>query len=111
LRWLLVLEEYGVKFEYLSEQKNLASVTDDLSRLDIDSLKFQEEEEVVTLLSGSENKSSINIEFTILTALIFKSHTSDKGLSQSNLEYRHYPNVSPRHIPGIFTSGSLHEII
>jgi hypothetical protein len=40
--WLLLLEEYGVKFEYLQGKKNL--VVDALSRLDIDSLKIQEEE-------------------------------------------------------------------
>jgi hypothetical protein len=60
--WLLLLEEYGVTFEYLpgKEQKNVAVVSDALSCLDIDSLKIQEEE-VLTLLSGSENNSiSIN---------------------------------------------------
>jgi hypothetical protein len=40
--WLLVLEEYGETFEYLSGEKNI--VADALSRLDIDSLKIQEEE-------------------------------------------------------------------
>jgi hypothetical protein len=38
----LLLEEYGVIFEYLPEKKNV--VADALSRLDIDSLKIQEEE-------------------------------------------------------------------
>jgi hypothetical protein len=58
--WLLLLEEYGVTFEYLlvKTQKNVANVVDAdaLSRLDIDSLKIQEEE-VLTLLSGSENNN------------------------------------------------------
>jgi hypothetical protein len=51
LRWLLLLEEYGVAFEYLPGKKNV--VADALSCLDIDSLKIQEEEEeeVLTLLS------------------------------------------------------------
>jgi hypothetical protein len=48
--WLLPLEEYGVTFEYPPGKKN--DVADALSRLDIDSLKIQEEE-VSTLLSGS----------------------------------------------------------
>jgi hypothetical protein len=39
---LLVLEEYGVTFEYLPGKKNLAVVADALSRLDIYSLKIQE---------------------------------------------------------------------
>jgi hypothetical protein len=56
LLWLLLLEEYGVKFEYLPGKKNVGTVADDLSRLDIDSLEIQEDE-VLTLLSGSENNS------------------------------------------------------
>jgi hypothetical protein len=54
--WLLLLEEYGVTFEYLPGKKNVADIVDALSRLDIDSLKIQEGE-VLTLLSGSENNS------------------------------------------------------
>jgi hypothetical protein len=42
-------------------KKNVADVADALSRLDIDSLKIQNEE-VLTLLSGSENKSISNIK-------------------------------------------------
>jgi hypothetical protein len=45
--WLLLLEEYGVTFEYLPGKKYV--VADALSRLEIDSLKIQEEE-VLTLL-------------------------------------------------------------
>jgi hypothetical protein len=47
---LLILEEYGVTFEYLPGKKNV--VANALSRLDIDSLKIQEED-VLTLLSAS----------------------------------------------------------
>jgi hypothetical protein len=47
--WILLLEEYGVKFEYLPEQKNVSTDADALSRLDIDSLKIQEEEEEVLI--------------------------------------------------------------
>jgi hypothetical protein len=57
--WLLLLEEYGVTFEYLSGNKNVSDVADALSCLDIDILKIQEEE-VLTLLSGSENDSISN---------------------------------------------------
>jgi hypothetical protein len=69
VRWLLLLEEYGVTFEYLPGKKNV--VTDALSRLDIDSLKIQEEE-VLTLLSGSENNSISNIKLTITQYNILK---------------------------------------
>jgi hypothetical protein len=56
--WLLLLEEYGVTFEYLpgKKKKNVATIADALSCLDIDSLKIQEEsQEVLTLLSASES--------------------------------------------------------
>jgi hypothetical protein len=79
--WLLVLEEYGVTFEYLPEKtkKKKSVLADGLSHLDIDSLKIQEEE-VLTLLSGSENNSISNIKFTIPmhTALIFKEQSKVK---------------------------------
>jgi hypothetical protein len=42
--WILLLEQYGVTFEYLPGNKNFVALTDTLSRLDIDSLKIQEEE-------------------------------------------------------------------
>jgi hypothetical protein len=57
--WILLLEEYGVKFEYLPRKKN--GVADTLFCLDIDSMKIQEEE-VLTLLSGSENNIISNIK-------------------------------------------------
>jgi hypothetical protein len=41
LRWLLLLEEYAVTFEYFPGKKNV--VADASSRLDIDSLKIQYE--------------------------------------------------------------------
>jgi hypothetical protein len=76
---LLLLEEYGVTFEYLPGKKNV--VADALFHLDIDSLKIQEEtEEVLTLVSGSENSSISNIKLTIPmpTALIFKQQAKVK---------------------------------
>jgi hypothetical protein len=61
--WLFLLEEYGVTFEYLPGKKQKNIVADALSRLDIDSLKIQkEEEEVLQLLSGSEINSISNIK-------------------------------------------------
>jgi hypothetical protein len=82
--WLILLEEYGVTFEYLRGKKNVAVVVDSLSRLDIDSLKIQEEE-VLTLLSGSENSSISNIKLTIPmhTVLIFKEQAKVRFLNHS----------------------------
>jgi hypothetical protein len=73
---------------------------DALSRLDIDSLKIQEEE-VLTLLSGSENNGMSNVKLTIPmhTALIFKEQGKVKklGLREKGLAQRHY---SIQHIEG-----------
>jgi hypothetical protein len=77
--WLLLLEEYGVTFKHLPGKKNLAVVADALSRLDIDSLKIQEEE-VLTLLSGSENNSISTVKYAMLiySTIIFKQQTKVK---------------------------------
>jgi hypothetical protein len=76
--WLLLLEEYGVTFEYLPGKKNV--VADASSHLDIDNMNIQEEE-VLTLLSGSENNSISNIKLTILihTALIFREQAKSRN--------------------------------
>jgi RNase H-like domain found in reverse transcriptase len=79
LRWLLLLEEYGVTFEYPPGKKNV--VADALSRLDIDDLKIQEEE-VLALLSASEFS---NIKFPMHTALIFKEQMKVQGLREKGL--------------------------
>jgi hypothetical protein len=94
--WLLLLEEYIVTFEYLPGKRNV--VADDLSRIDIDSLKSQEEE-VLTLLSGSENNSISNIKCIIPmhTAMIFKEQAKVKGLREKGLAQPHY---SIQHIEG-----------
>jgi hypothetical protein len=75
---------------------------DALSRIDIDNLKIQEEkQEVLTLLSGSENNSISNIKLTIPmhTALIFKEQAKVKepGLREKCLAQPHY---SIQHIEG-----------
>jgi hypothetical protein len=96
--WLLLLEEYGVTFEYLPGKKNVNANA--LSCLDIDSLKIQKEsEEVLTLLSGSENNSISNIKLTIHTALIFKvqAKVKDTRLREKVLAQPHY---SIQHIEG-----------
>jgi hypothetical protein len=75
LSWLLLLEEYGVTFDYLPGKKNVDDIADALSRLYIDSLNIQEEtQESLTLLLGSENNSISNIKLLapMHTALIFK---------------------------------------
>jgi hypothetical protein len=75
-------------------------VADALSRLDIASLKIQEEE-LLTLLSGSENNSISNIKSSIPmhTALIFKEQAKvkEQGLREKGLAQPHY---SIQHIEG-----------
>jgi hypothetical protein len=96
--WLLLLEEYGVTFEYLPGKKNV--VADVSCHLDIDSLRILEEE-VLTLLSGSENNriSNIKLIIPIHTALIFKEQEKVKktGLKEKVLAQLHY---SIQHIEG-----------
>jgi hypothetical protein len=89
--WLLLLEEYGETFEYLPGNKQKIVVADALSRLDIDSLKIQEEE-VLTLLSKIENNSISNIEFPMHTVLIFKEQpkVKEQGLREKELGRLHY---------------------
>jgi hypothetical protein len=55
LCWLLLLEQYGVTFEYLPGKKKVCTVANTSSHLDINSLKIQnDKEEALTLLSGSK---------------------------------------------------------
>jgi hypothetical protein len=58
LRLYLLLEEYGVTFEYLpgKTKKNNSVVANALFRLEIDSLKIQEEEEY---LPGKKNVGDV----------------------------------------------------
>jgi hypothetical protein len=74
---------------YLPVNKNVGTVADALSCLDIDSLKIQEEE-VLKLLSGSAISSISNIKSTIPihTALIFKEQAKFKqsGLKEKGLD-------------------------
>jgi hypothetical protein len=98
--WLLLLEEYRVTFEYLPRKTNVGTVADALFRLDINRLKIQEEE-VLTLLSGSENNSISNIKLSIpmYIALIFKEQAKvkDIGLREKGLAQPHF---SIQHIEG-----------
>jgi hypothetical protein len=98
---LIFLEEYGVTFEYTPGKKNFEIVVDSLSCLDIDSLKIQEEEGL-TLLSGSENNSISNIKFPMHTALIFKEQAKvkDTRLREKGLAQPHYSiqNIEGYHL-------------
>jgi hypothetical protein len=93
LCWHLLLEEYGVIFKYLPGKINVGTIADALSCLDTDSLKIQEqEEELLTLLSGSENSSIYNIELTIPmhTDLIFIEQAKVMGLREKCLAQPHF---------------------
>jgi hypothetical protein len=94
--WLLLLEEYGITLEYLPKKIQKNVVKNSVSHLDIESLKIQEEE-VLMLLSGSENNIIINIKLTIHTALIFKEQAKVKVLRVKGLARTHY---SIQHIKG-----------
>ena len=76
LYWLLLLEEYGVTFEYLSGKKNI--MADALSWLDIDELEIHKEQ-FFTLLLELEHS---NIKFPSHTALIFKELVKVQGLRE-----------------------------
>jgi hypothetical protein len=114
--WILLLDEYGVTFEYLPGKKNVTTVADVLSRLDIDSLKIQQE--TLTLLSGSENNSISNIKCTtpMHTVLIFKEQAKVKDIvfREKDLAQPHY---SIKHIEGYdllcynFSRQDLHSSI
>jgi hypothetical protein len=64
----------------------MCTIKDDLSRLDIDSLKLQQKE-VLTILSRSEKNSISIIEFPMHIALIFKEQAKAKytGLREEGL--------------------------
>jgi hypothetical protein len=84
LYWILILDEFGVTFEYLPIKKNVTAVAYDLSHLDIDSLMIQEKkrkEEALILLSGPEHRSIINSKLTIPmhTSFIYKVQETDKN--------------------------------
>jgi hypothetical protein len=84
VHWHLLLEEYGVTFEYLPGKKNV--VADALSRLDINDLKIQEEK-VLALLSESEFS---NIKFPMHTPLIFKEQMKVQGLREKGFSKPQY---------------------
>jgi hypothetical protein len=70
----------------------VALVVDALSRLEIDSLKIQEEDKVLTLFSVSENISISNIILNIPmhTVLTFKEQAKFKGIRENGLAQPHY---------------------
>jgi excinuclease UvrABC ATPase subunit len=75
LCWILLLDEHGVRFEYLPGKLQGFTVTIDLSQIDIHTLKIQvETPEVLTAFSGSGKSSIINNKLAIPmhTSLIFK---------------------------------------
>jgi hypothetical protein len=78
----LFLKEYGVAYEYLPGEKNISTIADALFRLEIDGLKIKRKdlEEALTLLSGSENNSIINIKLILQSTL----HGSSKNKKKSS---------------------------
>jgi hypothetical protein len=91
LCWLLLLDEYGVTFEYMPRKKNV--VADALSCIDIDELKIPPED-VLTILSGSEHN---NIKSPMYTDLIFSEQLKVPGIRDIGLSQPYY---SMQHIEG-----------
>jgi hypothetical protein len=87
LRWLLLLEEYGVTFECLPGKKNVIAGV--LSRIDTDVLTIQGEE-VLALLSDSEFS---NIKCPTHTALIVKEQMKVQGLREIGISQPHYSTL------------------
>jgi hypothetical protein len=88
----LIPGEYGVAFEYFSGKKNV--VADALSFLDNHELKIPQipQEEVLTIISGSDHNYII---FPIYTSLIFKK--KKKSLDSEVKNYHHATTVPPYH--------------
>jgi hypothetical protein len=55
----LLLEEYGVTFEYLPEKKH--AVVEALSRLEIDELKIHKEESLTLLLESERSNIKLSM--------------------------------------------------
>ena len=79
LRWLLLLEVYGV-----TGKKNV--LANALSCLDIDEIMIPQEE-ALTLLSEAEHSK---IKFLMHTALIFKEQIKVPGLRKKGLSQPYY---------------------
>jgi ABC-type iron transport system FetAB ATPase subunit len=75
--WLLLLEEYGLTFEYIQGKKNVGSCCGCLFHIDIDR---DSRRKSINTFSGSENKSISNIKSTIPihTSLIFREQSKVK---------------------------------
>ena len=84
LRWLLLLEEYGIQFQCLSGMKNV--VADALSRLDIEDIA-RPVGEIATLMNAAEKTTS---EFPIHTALIYQEQLKTRGLKEKESDKPHY---------------------
>jgi hypothetical protein len=75
---LLLMEEYGVTFEYLPGKKN--AVADALSCIEIDELIIPQDK-ALAILSESEYS---NINFPMYAALIFKDQIKVPGLREKD---------------------------
>jgi hypothetical protein len=78
LHWLLLLEEYGVTFEFLPGKNFFESFADALSRLDFDILRIHHKE-VLSLLSGPENNNISNIKLTMMHTALIQSTNNIQG--------------------------------
>ena len=91
LHWFLLLEEYGIQFQYLSGMQNV--VANALSRLDIEDIT-RPVKEIAALLNVAEETTT---KLPMHTDLIFQEQIKTRGLREKATDK---PSYSLQYIEG-----------